>query len=37
MRLMSDEDLRDASLLILANKFDISQVTVDELISKFEL
>ncbi|CAD8093732.1 unnamed protein product [Paramecium sonneborni] len=36
-RLMSDDELRDASLLILANKFDISQVTVDELISKLEL
>ncbi|CAD8101205.1 unnamed protein product [Paramecium sonneborni] len=37
MRLMSDEELRDASLLILANKFDISQFSVDELISKLEL
>ncbi|CAD8186628.1 unnamed protein product [Paramecium octaurelia] len=37
MRLMGDEELRDAALLILANKFDISQVTVDELISKLEL
>ncbi|CAK87419.1 unnamed protein product (macronuclear) [Paramecium tetraurelia] len=37
MRLMGDEELRDAALLILANKFDISQVTVDQLISKLEL
>ncbi|CAD8187034.1 unnamed protein product [Paramecium pentaurelia] len=37
MRLMGDEELRDAALLILANKFDISQVSVDELISKLEL
>ncbi|CAD8084019.1 unnamed protein product [Paramecium primaurelia] len=37
MRLMGDEELRDAALLVLANKFDISQVSVDELISKLEL
>ncbi|CAD8152180.1 unnamed protein product [Paramecium octaurelia] len=37
MRLMSDEELKDAALLVLANKFDISQVTVDELISKLDL
>lgn len=34
---MGDEELKDAALLVLANKFDIASVSLDELTLKLGL